>query len=61
LIDADRDLVFSDDPTSVWRDARARVRVDLQGRVLGYIGQTHRIMGTATATIMISSGRPTRQ
>jgi putative transcriptional regulator len=29
LIDADRDLVFSDDPSSVWRAARARIRVDL--------------------------------
>jgi putative transcriptional regulator len=29
LIDADRDLVFSDDPLSVWRTAQARIRVDL--------------------------------
>lgn len=29
LIDADRDLVFSDDPSSVWRTAQARIRVDL--------------------------------
>lgn len=29
LIDADRDLVFADDPSSVWRAARARIRVDL--------------------------------
>lgn len=29
LIDADRDLVFSDDPANVWRAARARIRVDL--------------------------------
>jgi hypothetical protein len=29
LIDADRDLVFSDDPLSVWRTAQARIYVDL--------------------------------
>jgi hypothetical protein len=29
LIDADRDLVFSDEPVSVWRAAQARIRVDL--------------------------------
>jgi putative transcriptional regulator len=29
LIDADRDLVFSDDLSSVWRTAQARIRVDL--------------------------------
>lgn len=29
VIDADRDLVFSDDAASVWRAAKARIRVDL--------------------------------
>jgi putative transcriptional regulator len=29
LIDADRDLVFSEEPSSVWRAAQARIRVDL--------------------------------
>ena len=29
LTDADRDLVISDDPSSVWQTAQARIRVDL--------------------------------
>ena len=59
LTDADRDLVISDDPSSFWQTAQARIRVDLEDNL--YNGQTQRIIGTATATMMISSGSPTRQ